>query len=270
MASLEGKIAWVTGAGSGIGRACALAFAAEGARLALTGRRVDALKETAALIADPTQTLILPADVSRPVEVASAHRKLVATLGNPNILINNAGWNVGPRHWRDLTVAGLSDVVDIDLKGPFICSLAVLPAMRARREGTLIHIASLAAVTFNTISGPSYTAAKQGVVGLSESLNAEEGINGIRSICICPGEVETSLLDTRPSPPSPAERALMAKPEDVAAAALFCATLPRRACVTMLVLVPTDNQANRAGAERIAGMKRHARQPPHEQRGDAP
>ena len=93
-------------------------------------------------------------------------------------------------------------------------------------------------------------AAKHAVVALSRSLNAEEGIHGIRSTCLSPGEVETPILNTRPAPPTAEERALMLQPEDVAKVALFCATLPRRACVTELVL-PTDDGLVRAQAHAI-------------------
>ena len=74
-------------------------------------------------------------------------------LALPSILVNNAGWNIGRRHWRELAVEDMSGVVDVDLKAPFACSIAVLPAMRAQREGTLIHISSLAAFSFNPVSG---------------------------------------------------------------------------------------------------------------------
>src|SRR4051794_30000535 len=239
MPSLEGRIVWITGAGSGIGRACAAAFAAAGAKVALTGRRREALEETAALIGAPANALVIPADLADPAAVATAHGTLVSALGDPHILINNAGGNIGPRHWKELAYEAMSRVVDIDLKAPFACSMAVLPAMRARREGTLVQISSLAAFSFNAVSGAAYTAAKLGMLGMSDSINAEEGIHGIRSICICPGEVATPILDTRPAPPSREERELMAQPEDIAAAALFCATLPQRTCVPRLVINPT-------------------------------
>jgi NAD(P)-dependent dehydrogenase (short-subunit alcohol dehydrogenase family) len=124
--------------------------------------------------------------------------------------------------------------------------------MRARRGGSIVHIASQAGVSLQTVSGPSYSASKHGVVGMSASLNAEEGINGIRSICISPGEVETPILDTRPSPPSTAERKLMLQPEDVAEAALFSVGLPARACTTEIVLLPTDDRHVRERARAIA------------------
>ena len=106
-------------------------------------------------------------------------------------------------------------------------------------------------MSLTPITGPSYMAAKHAVVALSRSLNAEEGIHGIRSICLSPGEVETPILNTRPVPPTAEERALMLQPQDVAEVALFCATLPRRACVTELVLLPTDDALVRAQADAI-------------------
>lgn len=253
-----GSVVWVTGAGSGIGRACALAFAGAGATVALTGRRPEALHESAALIRKQgaPEPVVVPADVADSSAVAAAYEAIVAAHGAPLVLVNSAGWNVTRRHWGHLRPSGVSDVIDIDLKAVFYCTLAVLPAMRERRDGRIVHIASQAGVSLQTVSGPSYSAAKHGVVAMSASLNAEQGIFGIRSICISPGEVETPILDTRPSPPSPAERALMLKPEDVAQAALFCATLPARACVTEMVLLPTDDRHVRDKAHTIAELDR--------------
>lgn len=259
MGALEGRTVWITGAGSGIGRACAVAFASAGARVALTGRREAPLGETAGLIGNGArQTLVVAADLGDAAEVTRAHRRIVESWGDPDILVNNAGMNITRRHWGELDAAGVENVVAVDLNAPFHASLAVLPAMRRRKQGTLIHIASLAGVIIHPVSGPSYTAAKHAVVAMSDSLNAEQGIHGIRSICICPGEVETPILDTRPSPPSAADRALMLQPEDVAATALFAATLPPRACITRLVLQPTDDNAFRAQARAIEAREKAA------------
>ena len=254
----EGSITWVTGAGSGIGRACALAFARAGARLALTGRRIEMLEETAAAIgvAGGAEPLLAPADVTDAEAVSRAHAMIVETLGDPLVLVNSAGGNVKQRHWDNLEASGVSQVVDLDLKATFYCTLAVLPAMRARRDGRIVHIASQAGVSLQTVSGPSYSAAKHGVVAMSASLNAEQGIHGIRSICISPGEVETPILNTRPNPPSEEERKLMLQPEDVAEAALFAATLPPRACITELILLPTDDRHVRDRARSIEALIR--------------
>ena len=254
MARLDG-VAWITGAGSGIGRACAIAFAGAGAKVALTGRRVEALEETAATVrAGGGTALVAPADVADASAVTSAHKAVVAALGDPLVLVNSAGGNMRRRHWAQLSPQDMSDVVDLDLKAMFYCTLAVLPAMRARRDGRIVHIASQAGVGLHPVSGPTYAAAKKGVLALSATLNAEEGIHGIRSICLSPGEVDTPILFTRPVPPSAAEREQMLKPEDVAETALFCATLPNRACVTELVLLPTDDRHMRAQAHAIKAL----------------
>ena len=253
MQDLTGKIVWVTGAGTGIGRATALAFAAAGARTVLSGRRPDKLAETAALIERQGQTShTVTADVADGPDVVRAHKEIVAALGEVDILVNNAGANATKRHWHQLSPADMARVVDVNLKGPFLCTLAVLPAMRARRGGTIIHVVSNAATGTYPVSGPTYTASKHGARALSATLNAEQGIHGIRSICINPGEVETPILDTRPQPPSPADRALMVQPEDVAAAAVFAARLPARTCLAELLITPTDNNFYRATAKAIA------------------
>jgi NADP-dependent 3-hydroxy acid dehydrogenase YdfG len=241
MGDLRGRIAWITGAGTGIGRASTLALARAGASVALTGRTVATLAETAALVrAEGGTALVAPADVTDPAAVAAAHAAVVAGLGDPHILVNNAGWNETRRHWKDLTPETVRRLVDGNLLAPFLVTLAVLPAMRARRDGVLIHIASISATTVYLPSGPVYTAAKYGARAMSATLNAEEGIHGIRSVSINPGEVVTPILEKRPVQPTPEQLALMAQPEDIAAAVLFCATLPARVVVTDLTITPTD------------------------------
>ena len=119
------------------------------------------------------------ADVSEAHEVTAAHRAVAEAIGDVEILINNAGTNTARRAWRELSAADMGQIVDVNLKGPFLCSLAVLPAMRERRDGMLIHIVSNAAVGIFSVSGPAYTAAKHGARAMSATINAEEGIHGI-------------------------------------------------------------------------------------------
>jgi len=243
MPALQNRVVWITGAGTGIGRAMAHAFAAQGARIALTGRRADALAAVeTALRESGAATLTAQADVTDPAQVTAAHAAIVAAWGEVDILVNNAGGNAKNRHWRNLSPADMAAIVDVNLKGPFLCTLAVLPAMRARRDGLLIHVASLAGTAIFPVTGATYTAAKHGVRAMSQT----------RSVCINPGEVETDILNSRPNPPSAADRALMVQPEDIAAAAVFAATLPARACIADMTIVPTDNQFHRATARAIA------------------
>ena len=257
MQDLTGQAVWITGAGTGIGRAMALAFAAAGCRVALTGRSRETLAGTHRLVEAAGGTSILAlADVADPHQVTRAHHEVAAALGDVDILVNNAGTNARRRHWSELSADDMARIVDVNLKGPFLCALAVLPAMRARRNGLLIHTVSNAGAGIYTVSGPAYTASKHGARAMSATINAEEGIHGIRSVCINPGEVATPILDTRPKPPSAAERAIMVQPEDIAAAALFAARMPRRTCVAEMLITPTDNNFYRASAHAIAGAPR--------------
>ena len=249
MADIAGQAVWITGAGSGIGRAMAIAFAGAGCKVAVTGRRRDMLDETAALAPGAVP---VPADVSDPAAVSAAHQAVTEAIGEVDILINNAGTNATRRHWKDLSPEDMAAVVDVNLKGPFLCTLAVLSAMRARGRGLLIHTVSNAATGIYVVAGPTYIASKHGARAMSATLNAEEGIHGIRSVCINPGEVETPILDTRPRPPSAEDRALMVQPEDVAAAALFAARMPPRTCMAEMLITPTDNNFYRAAARAIA------------------
>lgn len=248
---MKDKIVWVTGAGSGIGRAVAVAFGREGAKVALTGRTVSALEETAAML-PAGHALVAPADVTDADRIAAAHGAIVAAWGEVDVLVNNAGFNLPKRHWRELSPEGAGQIIDANLRGPVICSLAVLPAMRRKGQGLLIHIASFAGQQIGLVSGPIYTAAKHGAVAMSATLNAEEGIHGIRSVCISPGEVDTPILAKRPVRLSPEDLAKVLKPEDVADCAIFAARMHPRACPMEIVLVPTDNNTYRRGAQAIA------------------
>ncbi len=245
---MDGVI-WVTGAGSGIGRATAVAFARAGARVALTGRRLDALTETARMIGDAAA--VVQADLSDPAEVTRAHAAVVAAFGPIDVLVNNAGGNTKKRHMHEFAGADLASVLAVNLAAPFLCSMAVLPAMRAKGAGTLIHIGSVSGVELFPASGAGYGATKAGVNMMSAHINAEEGLHGIRSICINPGEVATEILDRRPVPPPPEERLLMLQAEDIAAAAVFCAGLPPRATVADMTILPTDNRFWRPFAQSI-------------------
>ena len=251
MEDIAGQVVWITGAGTGIGRAMAIAFAQAGCRVAITGRRAEMLAETAALMGTPP--VVVPADVADADAVGAAHAAVVAALGEVDILVNNAGVNAKRRHWRDLAPEDMASVVDVNLKGPFLCTLAVLPTMRRKRRGLMIHTVSNAATGIYAVAGPSYTASKHGARAMSATLNAEEGIHGIRSVCINPGEVATPILDSRPKPPSAADRAMMVQPEDVAAAALFAARMPARTCLAEMLITPTDNNFYRATAHALAG-----------------
>jgi len=252
MKSLEGKTAWVTGAGTGIGRAIAIAFAAEGAKVALTGRREAPLKETAELMNG--QALVVPADLTDPAQVERATRKVGQDLGGPDILVNNAGVNLPRRYLHQLTPDAIKSIVDGNLTAPFYTSVAVLPGMRARGGGMIIQIASMAGKNISFLSGPGYTAAKHGFVALSQSINQENGIHNIRSCCICPGEVATPILKNRPEPVPQEDIERLLQPEDLARMAVFLATTPAHVNITEMLVVPTYMRLLAPNARKIAAM----------------
>lgn len=243
MTSLTGKIAWVTGAGSGIGEAAALALATAGATVVLTGRRPDPLAVVAAAItAAGGEAMCEAGDLMRPDTAVRIVDNIKAKYGRLDILVNNAGVNIGERSWRDLKPDGVDQLIHGNLSSAFYCTTAVLPLMRAQQDGLLIHTSSMSGRFITPLSGPGYTASKHGVVAMSHSLNMEECVNGIRSTVICPGEVATPILDKRPVPVSAEDRAKMVQSSDVGDVILYIARLPPRICLNEVLITPTWNR----------------------------
>ena len=247
---LEGKLAWVTGAGSGIGEAAALALASEGADIVLTGRTKSKLDRVAAAIAARGgKAHVQPADVMKPHAVQAVADYIKTASGRIDILVNNAGLNVRARSWEQLTAAGVDEVLGGNLASAFYCVVAVLPMMRAQKDGLIIHTSSWAGRFVSPLSGAAYTAAKHGVVAMSTSLNMEECFNGIRSTVFCPGEVATPILDGRPNPPSAEVRARMLQSPDCGDLIRYIACLPPHVCMNEVVLSPTANRGYLAQRE---------------------
>jgi NADP-dependent 3-hydroxy acid dehydrogenase YdfG len=238
--NLKNKIAWITGAGSGIGKAAAIALAREGASVVLSGRREPPLREVASAIeADGGTATVKAADLTRAAAASQIAEEIRAQFGRLDILVNNAGVNITRRSWRELAPEGAAQVLDGNLSSAFYCVLAALPIMRAQKDGVLIHTASIAA----------YAAAKHGVVAMSHSINCEEFINGIRSTVVCPGEVATPILDQRPVPVSAEDRARMLQPDDVGDLILYVAMLPAHVCLNEVWITPTWNRGYAAALD---------------------
>jgi NADP-dependent 3-hydroxy acid dehydrogenase YdfG len=164
-------------------------------------------------------------------------------FGRLDILVNNAGLNITPRRWAVLTPEGVDELVRGNLSSAFYCVTVALPFMRAQRDGVLIHTASMAGRNVSPLSGPGYTAAKHGVVAMSHTINLEECVNGIRSCVICPGEVATPILDKRPNPVGPEERAKMVQSEDVGDLVRYVACLPPHVTLNEVWITPTWNRS---------------------------
>jgi NADP-dependent 3-hydroxy acid dehydrogenase YdfG len=245
------KVAWVTGAGSGIGEACAVGLAEDGYEVVLTGRRREMLEAVAQRIkAAGGRAHVKPADLTKAAAVQKVADFIAAKCGRCDLLVNNAGLNILERTWEKLSPAGIDEVIGANLNAAFYVARAVLPMMRAQKGGLLVHTASMAGRFVSPLSGATYTAAKHGVVAMSHSINMEECGHGIRSTVMCPGEVNTPILDKRPNKLSRAQRAEMAQPEDCAKLVRFIAAMPAHVCINEVLITPTRNRSYLAQQER--------------------
>lgn len=245
---LAGKIAWVTGAGSGIGEAAAHALAQEGAVVVLSGRTAAKLDMVAAAIGQAA--CVMPCDMTVSAQVQSVADAILARFGRIDILVNNAGLNIPDREWTVLSAAGIDAVFAGNLSSAFYGVIAVLPTMRAQKSGLLIHTASLAGRFVSALAGPAYTAAKHGVVAMSHSINMAECINGIRSSAVLPGEVATPIMEHRPVPVPADIRARMVQSEDVGDLIRFIACMPEHVVLNEVMITPTWNRGYVAALQR--------------------
>jgi len=250
-AELKGKVAWITGGGSGIGLAGALELAKAGAHVVISGRTQRTNDSGLAQLKAVGSAEALLLDVADQKAVVQAAADIEKRRGRIDILVTSAGTNIGggKRNFATMTPDGWDDVVRINLNGLFYCCHAVIPGMRARKDGVIINISSWAGRYASVLTGPAYNATKRAVIAVSESINMEECMHGIRATSILPGEVATPILEKRPVPPSKEERARMAQPEDFGKAILFVATMPARSCVNELVIAPTWNRFYVGGLE---------------------
>lgn len=243
MPKLKDKVAVVTGAGSGIGRAIARKLAAEGAVVVLLGRRLELLRGVAEEIAgDGGRAFAKPIDITKPDQVQALAHWAESELGGVSILVNNAGSAIGPRNISFIGPADWQATIDANLTAVYLLGRAVLDGMLSRGGGTIVTITSGAALRPNMLGGAAYGAAKAGARNLMSYLHNTFRNQGIRATTITPGEVNTPILDDRPRPPSREEREAMMQPEDVADAVLMCCTLPARTVVEELVIVPTKQR----------------------------
>jgi NADP-dependent 3-hydroxy acid dehydrogenase YdfG len=233
------KTAVVTGAGSGVGQSIAQKLAQQGWRVALVGRRAEALGETVQLAGSlAKQFLICPCDIGEQPAVAKMAATVLAEFKDVEVVVNAAGTNAPKRSLEVLSLDDYHAMMNTNLNGAYYVVQAFLPQMRARQSGTIINIVSDAGKQASPKAGPAYVMSKFGMAGLNQAINAEERPHGIRASAIFPGDIDTPLLDKRPLVPDATARARMMKPEDIADCALLCINLPPRAVVEELLVRP--------------------------------
>lgn len=236
MTSQTEQRALITGAGSGIGKATALAFAQAGIHLILLGRTQAKLESVAEAAADSgvnVQVQVL--DLSQVAHVREKIAAIATEFGPISILVNNAGMGYTGA-LVDTPLLDWQQVLDLNLTSVFQCIQGILPTMRQRRQGTIINVASIAGHQVFPDWG-AYCVSKFGLVALSKTLAAEERAHGIRVVTVSPGAVNTSIWDTA-TVNADFDRSQMLTPETVAQSILYAALLPEHAVVEELTLMP--------------------------------
>ena len=222
---LEGRTALVTGAGSGIGRAVALGFAREGARVVVNDVSEEGARETVTQIEGSAHAVV--ADVGRSDQVKRMFAEVEERFGGLDVLVNNAGIEDGARDTVGIGDEAWERMLAVHLSGSFYCTRSAIPLMARHARGSIVNISSVAALMGGGMV--HYSAAKAGVLGLTRAVAADVGPLGIRVNAICPGYIETPM--TRRGRPAHAERVAgsvplrrVGQPEDVASTALFLAS----------------------------------------------
>lgn len=228
----------VTGGGTGIGLGIAQAFAAEGSKVVITGRRSHVLAEAAAAWTGRGPMWGCGMDVADRTSVAAGVEWALTVLPHIDVLVTAAGVNIPNRTMADMAPEQWDRILAIHATGAYNCMHAVLPHMRTRREGLIVNISSVSGKRASDLGGIAYCAAKFAMAGLGTAVGLEEARHGIRVTNLFPGEVDTPILEARPAPVSAEHRARMLQPSDVGMLVTSLARLPRHVHIPELVIKP--------------------------------
>lgn len=243
--NLEGQVALITGASSGLGKASALAFAQAGADVALLARSERDLQAVGDEVEQlGRRTLMLPTDLADEAAILNAAERTVNTLGRIDVLLNNAGTDV-PGAVKDLAASDWDLVLNVNLRAPFLLAKAVFPTMQAQGRGTIINVSSVAGKR-GWANAAAYCASKFGLSGFTQALHAEGKEHGIRAVVVYPGAMATNWGNWTPearrgdSAADPSSEAL--SPEDAGAFLVWLAAAPQTMVLTETVMMPLKEQ----------------------------
>ncbi len=232
-------VLWITGAGSGIGRSVAVAAAQLGWLVVLTGRREEALEESAELVRrSGSEALVLPLDVGRD-DLPSALSEVISKWGRIDAVVLAAGMNAPNRRWEDQSMTDFDDIVRTNLTGVTRSIDAALPSLRAT-GGIAVVISSYAGWTFLPDAGVAYGASKAALSMLTRTLNQQEARHGVRACHLCPSDTNTGFLRQRKNIPGAEARAKMLSPDDVGRAIMFVLASPAHVRIDELVISPVS------------------------------
>lgn len=233
-----GRVLWVTGAGSGIGRASAEAASRDGWRVALTGRRPEKLDEVVATIEHQGGgAYALPGDIGDSGTAAGIRDLILARWGRIDGLVLAAGQNSPRRTWADQDMTQFDAIVQTNLGAVVRVIDAALPSLR-QAGGVVVVVSSYSAWSFSPGAGVAYSASKSALGSLCRTLNVHEAASGIRATHLCPGDVDTDFLAQRPTVPDARARQVMLTPLDLARAVRFVLDSPTHLRIDELVISP--------------------------------
>ena len=235
---LQGQTAVITGGGTGIGEGIARAFAAEGCRVAICGRREEVLQQAAEAWDGEPPFLYHTVDISDQESVTDLFSWVAAELGSVDILVNSAGTNVKTRSMVEMEPQQWDQIMAINASGAYYCMHAVLPQMRERGGGLIVNISSIAGKRSSALGGVAYSASKFAMTALGTAVANEVAEQGIRVTNVYPGEVNTPILVNRPNPVSEEHRQAILQPQEVGELVAAIAGLPAGAHVSDVVIKP--------------------------------
>ena len=235
--NLENKVAWITGAGSGIGQNAAIKLSKLGMKIILSGRNKKKLKETALKCGD--NFLIKTLDVCNKQSVQDVVSEIKKEFKYIDVLVNCAGINIENRDWDNIHENEWDNVIQTNLNGLFYCCRSVIPLMKQKMDGLIINVSSWSGNHVSLLSGVSYTSSKHALNAMTETINMKYCNYGIRACALCPGEVSTAILDKRPKKLSIEQKNKMLQPDDLGETIAFLCEMPKHVCINELTISPT-------------------------------
>lgn len=242
MSQLTDKVVAITGGGTGIGAGIAKVLAEAGCQVTVGGRRIEPLQQLADSVSSqyPIRTHLI--DVAEPDSIEAFFADVRTHVGEVEILVNSAGINIQKRTMADMVPEDWDRVMAINATGAYRCMHQVLPSMRAKRDGLVVNISSVAGKRAISLGGVVYCASKFAMTALGTAVSNEVREEGVRITNVYPGEVNTPILDKRPTPVSQEHKESILQPEDIAAVVKTICELPPRANVPEVVVKPTKQE----------------------------
>jgi NADP-dependent 3-hydroxy acid dehydrogenase YdfG len=239
VSELAGKVVAITGGGTGIGAGIAKGLAESGCLVTIGGRRLEPLQQVAKSVSSEHPIRTHTIDVADPASISAFFADIRRNLGEVDILVNSAGVNIQKRSMADMDPEDWDRVLQINATGAYRCMHEVLPAMRLRRDGLVVNISSVAGKRAISLGGIVYCASKFAMTALGTAVSNEVRNEGVRITNVYPGEVNTPILENRPTPVSQEHKDAILQPDDIAAVVVTICRLPPRANVPEVVIKPT-------------------------------